>query len=216
MLSSTHRDRIETRDRYPSVELEQVLEDQPAPAISPRLDEQSAFRKPAELDRRETELFRKRSDLVRSTVVVARKEHGSPAAVGGRILFELGSDEVVETLDKACACEGLRDDLGGRLFSQLLDGHAVGVGHIDDGLSLPGGQRLRDIRVRLETDSQKDESALTASASVLGMTLGPIAAASAAKLVGSRVVATDTSMPLRANALAMAWPILPKPRLRSS
>jgi hypothetical protein len=26
-----------------------------------------------------------------------------------------------------------------------------------------------------------------------------------------RVVATDTAMPLRANALANAWPILPKP-----
>src|ERR1700727_843721 len=54
-------------------------------------------------------------------------------------------------------------------------------------------------------------SALTASASFLGMILGPIAAAADAKLCGSRVVATDTSMPLRANALARAWPILPKP-----
>jgi hypothetical protein len=33
----------------------------------------------------------------------------------------------------------------------------VGIGHIDDGLSPPGGQRLRDILVRLETDSQKDD-----------------------------------------------------------
>ena len=32
-----------------------------------------------------------------------------------------------------------------------------------------------------------------------------------AKLSGSRVVATDTSMPLRANALARAWPTPPKP-----
>jgi hypothetical protein len=54
-------------------------------------------------------------------------------------------------------------------------------------------------------------SALAASASFLGMIPGPIAAASDAKLSGSRVVATDTSMPLRANALAKAWPILLKP-----
>src|SRR3954447_4110548 len=53
--------------------------------------------------------------------------------------------------------------------------------------------------------------ALTASASVLGMISGPIAAASDAKLSGSRVVATDTSMPLRANALARARPMSPKP-----
>src|SRR5450631_945333 len=40
--------------------------------------------------------------------------------------------------------------------------------------------------------AKKTMSALTASASVLGMIVGPIAAASAAKLSGSRVVATDT------------------------
>jgi hypothetical protein len=44
-----------------SVELHQVLEDQPAPAIAARVHEQSTFRKPAKLDRRETELFRKRA-----------------------------------------------------------------------------------------------------------------------------------------------------------
>jgi hypothetical protein len=42
---------------------------------------------------------------------------------------------------------------------------------------------------------------------------GPIATVSDAKLSGSRVVATDTSMPLRANAFASAWPILPKPMI---
>ena len=31
--------------------------------------------------------------------------------------------------------------------------------------------------------------------------------------VNARVVATDTSMPLRADALASAWPILPKPMI---
>src|ERR1700681_2254610 len=59
--------------------------------------------------------------------------------------------------------------------------------------------------------AKKMMSDLTASASFLGMIVGPIAAASDAKLSGLRVVATDTSMPLRANALARAWPILPKP-----
>ena len=44
-------------------------------------------------------------------------------------------------------------------------------------------------------------SALTASASFLGMIVGPIAAASAAKLSGSRVVATQTSMPLAGKRL---------------
>src|ERR1700722_2824300 len=59
--------------------------------------------------------------------------------------------------------------------------------------------------------AKKTMSALTASASFLGMIVGPIAAAAGAKLCGSRVVATDTSMSLRAKALARAWPILPKP-----
>jgi hypothetical protein len=31
------------------------------------------------------------------------------------------------------------------LSSQFLGGHAVGIGHIDDRLSLPGRRRLRDI-----------------------------------------------------------------------
>jgi hypothetical protein len=62
-----------------------------------------------------------------------------------------------------------------------------------------------------ERTAKKMMSALTASASVLAMIVGPIAAASDAKLAGSRVAATDISMPLRANALARAWPILPKP-----
>src|SRR5450830_465369 len=59
--------------------------------------------------------------------------------------------------------------------------------------------------------ARKTMSAVTASASFLGMIWEPIAAAADAKLSGARVVATDTSMPLRANALAKAWPILPKP-----
>jgi hypothetical protein len=93
----------------------------------------------------------------------------------------------------------------------LFRRHAVGIGHVDDDLPLPTGKRLGNIPVRLETDSQKDNVGLDRFRQFFGMIVGPIAAASAAKLSGSRVVATDTSMPLRANALARAWPILPKP-----
>src|ERR1700704_1552150 len=64
---------------------------------------------------------------------------------------------MIEALDQSCASKSLRDDLGRRLSPQFLRGHAVGIGHIDDGLSLPVRQRLRDIRVRLEMDSQKDD-----------------------------------------------------------
>src|SRR3984885_14928655 len=64
---------------------------------------------------------------------------------------------MVEALNQSCTSEGLRDDLGRRLTSEFLKGHAVGIGHIDDGLALPSGQRLRDIPVRLVTDSQKDD-----------------------------------------------------------
>src|SRR5690606_14679735 len=59
-------------------------------------------------------------------------------------------------------------------------------------------------------------SARAASARATGMTPGPTAAASAAKSCGSRVVATETSMPLRANAVASAWPIWPKPMIAYS
>src|SRR6202140_355585 len=154
---STRQDRIEICDHDSSVELDQVLEDQLTPAISPRLHKQSTFRKPAKFDRRETEIFRKRTNLRCGAVIVARQEHDSPAAMYRGILIKDGSNQVVEALDQSCASKGLRDELGRRLSSRFLRGHAVGIGHIDDRLSLPGGQRLRDIRVRLETDGQKDD-----------------------------------------------------------
>src|ERR1700691_3746618 len=75
----------------------------------------------------------------------------------GRILVKDGSDQMVEALTQSTASEGLRDGLGRRLSSQFLRGHAVGIRHIDDGLPLPAGQRLRDISVRLETECQKDD-----------------------------------------------------------
>src|ERR1700693_143873 len=75
----------------------------------------------------------------------------------GRILVKDGRDQMIEALNQSTASEGLRDGLGRRLPPQFLRGHTVGIGHIDDGLSLPVRQRLRDSRVRLETDSQKDD-----------------------------------------------------------
>jgi len=60
-----------------SVELDQVLEDQWTPAISARLHKQSAFRKPAKCDRRETEILRKRTSLRCGAVIVVRQEHDS-------------------------------------------------------------------------------------------------------------------------------------------
>src|SRR5476649_362281 len=140
-----------------SVELDQVLKDQLTPAISARLHKQSTFRKPAKFDRRETEIFRKRTNLRCGAVIVARQEHDSPATLYGRILVKDGSAQMVEAPNQSCTREGLRDDLRRRLTSQFLGGHAVGIGHIDDGLALPVRQRLRDIRVRLEADSQKDD-----------------------------------------------------------
>src|ERR1700680_5014407 len=85
---STRQDRIEICDHDSSVELDQVLEDQLTPAISPRLHEQSAFRKAAKFDRRETKLFRKRANVGCGAVIVARQEHDSPAAMYGRILVK--------------------------------------------------------------------------------------------------------------------------------
>src|ERR1700676_4224856 len=154
---STRQDRIEICDHDSSVELDQVLKDQLTPAISARLHKQSTFRKPAKFDRRETEIFRKRANLLCGTVIVARQEHHSLSTMYGRILVKDGSDQMVEALDQSCASKSLRDDLGRRLSPQFLRGHTVGIGHIDDGLSLPVRQRLRDIRVRLETDSQKGD-----------------------------------------------------------
>src|SRR6202789_4657277 len=91
----------------------------------------------------------------------------------GRILVKDGSDQMVEALDQSTASEGLRDELGRRLSPQFLRGHAVGIGHIDDRLPLPGGQRLRDISVRLETDSQKDDVRLDRFREFFGNDGGP-------------------------------------------
>src|SRR3546814_9770133 len=74
-----------------------------------------------------------------------------------RVRVEDGSDQMVEALDQPAAGEGLANHLGGRLSAQLLIRNAVGVGHIDDDLPLPAGQHLRDIRMRLEPDSQEDD-----------------------------------------------------------
>src|SRR5450631_3160419 len=90
----------------------------------------------------------------------------------GRILGKDGSDQMVEALNQSSTSEGLRDDLGRRLAPQLLRGHTVGIGHIDDGLSLPGRQPLRDIPVRLETDSQKDHVRLDRFREFFGNDLG--------------------------------------------
>src|SRR5258708_34426261 len=90
--------------------LEQVLKDQLTPAISARLHKQSTFQKPAKFDRRETEIFRKRTNLRCGAVIVARQEHDSPATMYGRILFRDGSDQMVEAPNPSCASEGLRSD----------------------------------------------------------------------------------------------------------
>jgi hypothetical protein len=58
---------------------------------------------------------------------------------------------MVESLDQSCAGEGLCHSLGIRLPSQSFRGYAVGIGHIDDGLALPAGKGLCNIRVGLET-----------------------------------------------------------------
>src|ERR1022692_3170203 len=171
-LTSDRVDRIKICDHDSSVELDQVLKDQLTPAISARLHKQSTFRKPAKFDRRETEIFRKRTNLRCCAVIVARQEHDSPATMYGRILVKDGSDQMVEALDQSCASECLREELGRGLSSQLLRGNAVGVGHINDGLSLPGRQRLRDIPVRLETDSQKDDVRLDGVRQFFGNDLG--------------------------------------------
>src|SRR5450432_1204194 len=148
---------VEICDHDSSVELDQVLKDQATPAISARLHKQSTLRKAAKFDRREPETFRKRTNLRCGALIVARQEHDSPAIMYGRILVKDGSDQMVEALNQSTASEGLRDGLGRRLSPQFLRGHAVVIGHIDDRLPLPGGQRLRDIPVRLETDGQKDD-----------------------------------------------------------
>jgi hypothetical protein len=165
---STRQDRIEVCDHDSSVELDQVLKDQSTPAISTRLHEQSAFRKSAKFDRRETEIFRKRTNLRCGAVVVARQEHDSPATMYGRILAKDCSAQMIEALNQSAASEGLRDGLGRRLSPQFLRGHPVGIGHIDDGLALPVRQRLRDLPVRLETDSEKDNVCLDRFRQFLG------------------------------------------------
>src|SRR5580693_8624547 len=117
--------------------LEQVLEDQRPPALVPRVHKRATLFELPEIDGCETELFGKGRHQRCGTFVVAREEHDSPATMYGRILVKDGSDQMVEALNQSCTSEGLRDDLGRRLTSQFFRGHAVGIGHIDDGLALP-------------------------------------------------------------------------------
>src|SRR3546814_3193002 len=94
-----------------SVKLDQILEDQAAPAIRVRLHKQATFRKPAKFDRRESEISRKRRNLLAGSVIVARQEHDPLAAMDGRILVEDGSGQVVEALDQPAAGEGPSNDM---------------------------------------------------------------------------------------------------------
>lgn len=73
--------------------------------------------------------------LCDGTVVVAHQEDDPPAAMHGRVLLQDASDQVVEALDQPRTGEGLRDSLRKRLSAQLLRGHAIGIGHVDDGLA---------------------------------------------------------------------------------
>src|SRR6202162_6377241 len=106
-MAVARQDRIEICDHDSSVELDQVLKDQLTPAISARLHKQSTFRKPTKFDRRETEIFRKHTNLRCGSVIVARQEHDSPTTMYGRILVKNGSDQMVEALDQSAPSEGL-------------------------------------------------------------------------------------------------------------
>ena len=92
------QDRIEICDLDSSVELDQVLKDQLTPAISARLHKQPTFRKPAKFDRRETEIFRKRTNLRCCAVIVARQEHDSPGTMNGRVLGKDCGGQMIEAL----------------------------------------------------------------------------------------------------------------------
>jgi NAD(P)-dependent dehydrogenase (short-subunit alcohol dehydrogenase family) len=146
-------DRVSVRNS--AVNLDQVLEDQPTPGVAASFNEWSALRKPAEFYRCEAEPLRERPDLRCGTLVIARQEHDPPAAVHGRIPAEHARAQMVEALDQPCPDERLRNDPGGRLISQFLRRNAVGVGHVHDGLPLPIGESLRDIRVCPEADGQE-------------------------------------------------------------
>src|SRR5277367_1832897 len=113
--------------------LEQVLEDQSAPALVPRVHKRATLFELPEIDGCETELFGEGRRQRCGIFVVAREEHDSPATMYGRILVKDGSDQMVEAPNQFSTSEGLRDNLGRRLSSQFLRGHAVGIGHIDDG-----------------------------------------------------------------------------------
>src|SRR5690554_1157900 len=79
---------------------------------------------------------------------------------------------MIEPLNQSSTSESLRDGLGRRLPSQFLRRHTVGIGHVNDDLSLPGRQRLRDIPVRLVTDGQKDDVRLDGLRQCFGNDLG--------------------------------------------
>ena len=77
--------------------------------------------KAAKFDRRETEIFRKRTNLRGGAVVVARQEHDSPATVYGRVLLKDGSNQMVEAFHQFGSGERLRDDGRGRDTIQFLE-----------------------------------------------------------------------------------------------
>jgi len=138
------------------------------PQLFPRALHKQAHlpKRAAKFDRRETEIFRKahqsplqhrhrRSPGIRLSCPPCTA--GSCSRTAATKWFEALDQSLRQA--KACAT-----NLEEGLSSQFFRGHAVGIGHIDDRLPPARWESgLRDIRVRLETDSQKKKrlSALT-------------------------------------------------------
>src|SRR5580658_11174894 len=111
--------------------LEQVLEDQRPPALVPRVHKRATLFELPEIDGCETELFGEGRHQRCGTFIVAREEHDPPAAPDVWIGGQGSRGEMIEALHDAGTGEGVGDDLGRRLTSEFLRGHAVGIGHID-------------------------------------------------------------------------------------
>ena len=93
-----------------SVKPNQVFKDQVSPAASVCLHKQTAFRKPAKLDGRKTQILCMRTNLSCCILVIARQKNDSSSAMYGRILFKNRSGQMVEALHEPASSECLRDE----------------------------------------------------------------------------------------------------------
>jgi hypothetical protein len=140
-----------------SAELLQVLKQKPPGLPADNMKRHAALLKPSEFDWSEAKLSGYGRDGCAGIGVIARQEHGLSMPIRGGIRSELCSRQMIKSLYESCSGECLGQDLRREGTAQLFRSNMKRIGRIDDDLSLPLLELLRDILVGGKWNSEKND-----------------------------------------------------------